>query len=429
MLVVTPVSAQVAIELRTPDEADDFVCWTPVEGRVRLTGAGPGTANASLGVSLTAEGSPDSGMVAFQTAEARPTLATHKPQASISLTITAAWTRFWVSGQRPSVGSKDVQIVVRDSSGATLGALPVMVRVRKNADRLSDFEIGLFMAALAKLKARTVPESSYSNYWRLHGAAARLGIHKSPLFLPWHRAFLLDVERQLQDVDPRVTVPYWRYNLPSTRVFTSDFMGVTDVGSDFSPGGEIGRWADDELGRLVRDPGERPADGINSGLSADGLDARYLFYQPQLENRFHNPVHRSVGGWLASAFAPADPLFFLIHANVDRLWAHWQWKHRRFGPSDELSYSAQGVHPGSGPDAGYYPRGVYAKDTMWPWNGGAADAYWPVAQHSIKPGLSGTVDQPTTPESQLDYMGSHGGADLGYCYDDIGYTGIPIPGS
>jgi tyrosinase len=301
-----------------------------------------------------------------------------------------------------------------------------MVRVRKNADRLTDFEISLFMAALAKLKDQDGPSPSYSSYWRLHGAAARLGIHKSPLFLPWHRAFLLDLERRLQEIDPRVTVPYWRYDLPSSKIFTSEFMGVTEVGGEFSPGGQMGSWADDELGRLLRDPGERPADGINVGLSADALDERYLFFQPQLENRFHNPVHRSVGGWLAGPSAPADPLFFLIHGNVDRLWAHWQWKHAHFDPQNELSYSAQGTHPGSGPDAGYYPRGVYVRDTMWPWYAGPGDGHWPAAGHSMKSGLSGTIVQPTTPESQLDYMGSHGGTDLGYCYDDMGYTGLPL---
>ena len=27
--------------------------------------------------------------------------------------------------------------------------------------------------------------------------------------------------------------------------------------------------------------------------------------------------------------AARDPLFFMLHANVDRLWAKWQWIHKR----------------------------------------------------------------------------------------------------
>jgi hypothetical protein len=43
----------------------------------------------------------------------------------------------------------------------------------------------------------------------------------------------------------------------------------------------------------------------------------------------HGNVHNAIGGDMATAHSPTDPLFFLHHANVDRLWAQWEQ-----GPND-----------------------------------------------------------------------------------------------
>ena len=38
----------------------------------------------------------------------------------------------------------------------------------------------------------------------------------------------------------------------------------------------------------------------------------------------HNRVHVWVGGDMGPATSPNDPVFYLNHCNVDRLWAKWQ---------------------------------------------------------------------------------------------------------
>ncbi|MFJ8719354.1 tyrosinase family protein [Streptomyces violaceus] len=43
----------------------------------------------------------------------------------------------------------------------------------------------------------------------------------------------------------------------------------------------------------------------------------------------HNQVHRWIGGDMAPASSPNDPVFFLHHANVDRLWESWMDRHGR----------------------------------------------------------------------------------------------------
>jgi hypothetical protein len=38
----------------------------------------------------------------------------------------------------------------------------------------------------------------------------------------------------------------------------------------------------------------------------------------------HNRVHNWIGGSMAIAYSPNDPVFWLLHSNIDRLWAQWQ---------------------------------------------------------------------------------------------------------
>jgi tyrosinase len=60
-----------------------------------------------------------------------------------------------------------------------------------------------------------------------------------------------------------------------------------------------------------------------------------------LEAKPHNSVHRCVGsrdcnfvearGFMADMLSPVDPIFFLHHANMDRLWDVWERKQKRLG--------------------------------------------------------------------------------------------------
>src|SRR5207244_8193847 len=41
----------------------------------------------------------------------------------------------------------------------------------------------------------------------------------------------------------------------------------------------------------------------------------------------HNRVHVWVGGDMLLSSSPNDPVFYLNHCNVDRIWAAWQKQH------------------------------------------------------------------------------------------------------
>lgn len=56
---------------------------------------------------------------------------------------------------------------------------------------------------------------------------------------------------------------------------------------------------------------------------------------------------------MLAASAPNDPVFWLHHCNIDRLWARWQKK-----------FPTQPYRPSSGGPAGHN-----LNDPMWPWAG------------------------------------------------------------
>ena len=192
--------------------------------------------------------------------------------------------------------------------------------------------------------------------------------HGAPGFLPWHRAYLLDLERELQAIDPSVALPYWRFDQPAPKLFTPDFFGdvdrhgtvqfgatnplqfwVTDgVQGDHAPTAVQQLESGDQPGRRHHGSADAgPRDGL-SGLPHDGR-------QPARNgaHEFGRARSRSIGT------AAKDPLFFLLHCNVDRLWAKWQRQNGRFDPAQAASYDS---NPGN-------PVGHNLPDTMWPWNG------------------------------------------------------------
>ena len=47
-------------------------------------------------------------------------------------------------------------------------------------------------------------------------------------------------------------------------------------------------------------------------------------FRQALEGTPHNTQHNMLGGHMRSLESPADPIFFMHHCQVDRLWAMWQ---------------------------------------------------------------------------------------------------------
>jgi tyrosinase len=239
------------------------------------------------------------------------------------------------------------------------------LRLRKNHLAMSAAEKRRFVEAVLALKR----SGEYDRLVKEHRSAmpsmsGSMGgmpmhmahmAHRNPWFLPWHREFLGRYEAALRKVDPKVTLPYWNWledRAKSSPLWHSDFMGGTGRGpEDHVADGPFaydgGKWRITVESEGVHDPALRRTIGRSERLPTkraakaalasvpydtapwdDGMPPKERSgFRPQLEYNVHNPVHGWVGGTMELATSPNDPVFFLHHANVDRLWAVWRHEH------------------------------------------------------------------------------------------------------
>lgn len=465
--LVATVNGQVSVTIEvndTPTADDDYFCWTPHRARIRLETP----LDHDVTVRLAGTADAGAGRIAFGRQGATlPTAADWSPTDTLELTLggSGAWAPFLVSGVEASTTGKDVAIVATDAvTGDELGTLDVMVRVRKNADTLTPGERDRLLAALANLNGHNRPvgpSDAILKYALVHQTAFRRGIHGgsvgNPLFLVWHRAFVLSLERELQAIDASVTIPYWRFDEPSSNIFTEEFMG-TVTGGISSPAGTLVRfapgtnplsgWRMPGIAALVRGATAQDAAealqnvfvgnlvALDDILSASDIGV-YGGTDPsrganaRLESVHHNYAHVSFGGGpITSGDSPRDPMFFLLHTNVDRAFAEWQAKFGRFGASLADSYSHQGSFESTANPT--VRKGSYSLDPMWPWSQDdgmttpAPGDDWPTLGFVFRnvPGF-GPVGVPT-PVSMIDYLNTLGGTEaIGACYDDLKFIAVP----
>jgi hypothetical protein len=71
--------------------------------------------------------------------------------------------------------------------------------------------------------------------------------------------------------------------------------------------------------------GSPPPVPTSSNVKSASSERTYTGFTIELEN-LHNIVHLWVGGTMQTFQAPADPIFWLHHSQIDRLWSIWQSK-------------------------------------------------------------------------------------------------------
>ena len=154
--------------------------------------------------------------------------------------------------------------------------------------------------------------SHHNPFHRMHGSRSDdVGYQR---FLPWHRAYLIVLERALRRIDASLSIPYWDWNVDAGRLKGfGNFMGLS-------------------FGRTLRTlPSEIPAtDSENWFTSEEEIESltshsdSYDDFTRSLEDGPHNDGHNWIGGDMASMKSPRDPAFWFHHAQVDRIWSIWQ---------------------------------------------------------------------------------------------------------
>jgi len=127
-------------------------------------------------------------------------------------------------------------------------------------------------------------------------------------FLPWHRIFTLKMEILLKSKRWGVTVPYWNYAVDHQR---PDWVWQPPNVTRGTPGANGG-----DL------PDQATVDSLINDNSSYGQ------FTNGLEFDAHNGVHNWCNGTMMNPMMSSrDPIFWLLHANVDRIWDLWQAKH------------------------------------------------------------------------------------------------------
>jgi tyrosinase len=136
--------------------------------------------------------------------------------------------------------------------------------------------------------------------------------HINSRLLPWHRVYLLLFEEALHNYHPDVCIPYWDWTRPEEQHFPDWLSGI--LPTVHTPTRTI---------NVVRSPGN-PGD-LASYVSSTATALAKTNYNDfsSLINGIHGSVHIWTGGTMGTYDSPADPVFWLHHGNLDRLW--WQW--------------------------------------------------------------------------------------------------------
>ena len=194
-----------------------------------------------------------------------------------------------------------------------------LVYDRKDQAALSNIEQERFLCAFNTLAAN----GTLGQFVKIHGELHYH--HGTQRFLPWHRVYLFLLDQALKAVHPEVSIPYWNWTAASEQSFPGWLVSETPTVPMPSP-----------LAPIVvnRSPGS-PADLATIVGSTPTVLAQADFgsFTGSLEG-IHNMVHVWVGGGMSFIpTAPADPIFWMHHCNIDRLWATWQTGHGGLNPN------------------------------------------------------------------------------------------------
>jgi tyrosinase len=135
--------------------------------------------------------------------------------------------------------------------------------------------------------------------------------HGTPYFLAWHRGYLYFLEQQLRTIsgNKSLVLPYWDY-YADPRI-PAEFTNPSPLNPLYVP-----RLNDNVIDALTLAPFAGTVTNMQRGLPNA--------FETSFEGNPHNPVHNIIGNVMADMQSPIDPIFWVHHANIDRLWLAWQ---------------------------------------------------------------------------------------------------------
>ena len=201
---------------------------------------------------------------------------------------------------------------------------------RRDQAALSPTDHGRFICAFNTL----IANGTLGPLVDIHGDASHMP-HTTQRLLPWHRVYLLQFEKALRAIHPDVSIPYWDWTKASEEAIPPWLVGFTPTVA--TPTKTI---------VVIRSPGSAAdLSTITSNVPAILAMSDFTQFASTL-NGVHGGVHVWVGGAMGSVpTSPADPIFWMHHANLDRLWWQWQNSPQGAGKNPTLSGAAAIMDP------------------------------------------------------------------------------------
>jgi len=203
---------------------------------------------------------------------------------------------------------------------------------------LTPEEIADLNQALTALKS-----SGYVATAQYHGHSHWCCQHGNPLFPSWHTAYVMQLENALAQflVDPNLGLPYWDWTEPSSNwIHLISNMGTLDLTNPWSFGHNPATNANTN-----RNPGTFNTAAYKSQMDNAKCEHDFVEFYPILENA-HGSIHVTVGGSMASlAYAAFDPIFFLNHNFVEKIYEEWQLCRENANDTEWFHNVAQRNHP------------------------------------------------------------------------------------
>ncbi|MFC0183668.1 polyphenol oxidase [Pseudarcicella hirudinis] len=248
---------------------------------------------------------------------------------SILLACTVLFSTVGLKNKNLVPGENEIKLCYSSTSTVAEKAMPfetsvdkvAAVMIRKNIYSLSDAEINSIKAGIAAMKALPITnQTSWQYQAAIHGTfttpnspAWNSCQHGTQFFLSWHRMYLYFFERILRakSGNPNLTLPYWDYqtNAALHPAYRNSSTGNTLY--------------DNTRNSSINGGGSLPSSIMVAIDNALNNNIPFFNFNSDLEGP-HGSVHVSIGGNMGVVKTAAkDPVFWLHHANIDRLWEKW----------------------------------------------------------------------------------------------------------
>jgi tyrosinase len=206
------------------------------------------------------------------------------------------------------------------------------IRIRKDVGDLAEDDPILQTYAKAVDILKKLPINDFRRWENLAKVHVDFCPHGNWFFLPWHRAYLLMLENIIREVTntPEFTLPYWDWT-KDTQIPTPFWKGTlndmtrlvtqNDTISTESTGQPV-------IGDVMKEK-KFELFGSTKPINQTSTDTKFQRSRGAmslLERTPHNDVHNWINGNMGDMVSPLDPIFWLHHCNIDRIWADWNSK-------------------------------------------------------------------------------------------------------